>query len=164
MTADAPITAFESPPPPLGQPAGQPAAPAVARPVDMSWLIDRFATETPGVLHAIVVSVDGLLVAMDGRCDRTVADQLAAVAAGLNQMSMGAGSIFGAGDLQQQLVQFAAGFIVLRSLAKGAVVVAVTDRRCDMAQVGHELATLGRQVGEALSPQLITELRRGLRT
>jgi uncharacterized protein len=130
---------------------------------DLSWLIDRFVSETTGVSHAIVVSVDGLLVAMDRTCDRAAADQLAAIAAGLNQMSMGAGQAFGAGDLQQQLVQYQAGFIVLRSLAKGAVIAAVADRKVDMGRVGHELAQLGRQVGETLSPQLITELRQGLR-
>jgi predicted regulator of Ras-like GTPase activity (Roadblock/LC7/MglB family) len=138
-------------------------APATAA-TDMGWLVDRFVRETPGVLHAVVVSVDGLLVAMDATCDRAVADQLAAVVAGLNQMSAGAGQVFGAGELQQQLVQYAAGYILLRSLARGSVMAAVAERRCDMAQVGHELATLARQVGEALSPQLITELRQGLRT
>ena len=141
---------------------GQTPTPMAA--ADMGWMIDRFVRETPGVLHAVVVSVDGLLVVMDATCDRAIADQLAAVVAGLNQMSAGAGQVFGAGELQQQLVQYAAGYILLRSLTQGAVMAAVAERRCDMAQVGHELATLGRQVGEALSPQLITELRRELRT
>jgi uncharacterized protein len=140
-----------------------PAAGPVAA-TDFGWLLDRFVGETPGVLHAVVVSVDGLLVAMDASCDRATADQLAAVVAGLNQMCAGAGEVFGAGELQQQLVQYAAGYILLRSMARGAVMAAVAERRCDMAQVGHQLATLGRQVGEALSPQLITALRSGLRT
>lgn len=139
-----------------------PAEPMAA--ADMGWLVDRFVRETPGVLHAVVVSIDGLLVVMDQSCDRAVADQLAAVVAGLNQMSAGAGEVFGAGALQQQLVQYSAGYILLRSLARGSVIAAVAERRCDMAQVGHELAAMGRQVGEALSPQLITELRRELRT
>jgi uncharacterized protein len=131
---------------------------------EMGWLVDRFVRETPGVMHAVLVSVDGLLVAMDSTCDRAVADQLSAVVAGLNQMSIGAGEVFGAGELQQQLVQYSAGYILLRAMARGAVMAAVAERRSDMAQVGHELATLSRQVGEALSPQLITELRAGLRT
>lgn len=137
--------------------------PALAT-ADMGWLVDRFVHETPGVMHAVVVSIDGLLVAMDDGCDRAVGDQLAAVVAGLNQMCAGAGEAFGAGELQQQLVQYAAGYILLRSIDRGAVMAAVAERRCDMAQVGHALATLGRQVGAALSPQLITELRRELRT
>ncbi len=129
---------------------------------NLGWLIDRFVTDTPGVLHAVVVSVDGLLVVMDEGCGREAADQLSAVVAGLNQMCAGAGEVFGAGALQQQLVQYASGFIILRSMARGSVIAAVTQRRCDMAQVGHELVTLSQQVGEALNPALITELRRSL--
>lgn len=152
-------------PPPSALTAPNPATDSGAgSATDLSWLLDRFVREIPGLLHAVVVSVDGLLVAMDADCNRDVADQLAAVAAGLNQMCAGAGEAFGAGTLQQQMVQYAAGFIVLRSMARGAVVAAVAQRRCDMSLLGHELATLARSVGDTLSPQLISELRRELRT
>ena len=79
-------------------------------------------------------------------------------------MCSGAGEVFGAGPLQQQLVQYAAGFILLRALSDGAVITAVAERGCDMGQVGHSLGTLSRQVGAVLSPQLISQMRRSLRT
>ena len=43
---------------------------------DVSWLVDNFANRTPGVAHAIVVSADGLPIAVSERLDRPKADQL----------------------------------------------------------------------------------------
>jgi uncharacterized protein len=131
---------------------------------DTGWLINDFVARNPGIVHAAVVSVDGLLVVTSDNLDRATGDQLAAVAAGLNQMAAGAGRSFGAGDLQQQLIQYQSGYVLLRALASGAVIVAVAARSADMAQVGHELVSLSRQVGEYLSPDLISNLRRQLRT
>jgi predicted regulator of Ras-like GTPase activity (Roadblock/LC7/MglB family) len=49
---------------------------------DLNWLIASFATRTPGVAHALVVSADGLPIAVSERLDRPMADQLAAIASG----------------------------------------------------------------------------------
>src|SRR5215217_1616352 len=50
---------------------------------NLNWLVSNFARSVPGVAHAIVVSADGLLMAVSERLDRARADQLAAVASGL---------------------------------------------------------------------------------
>ena len=44
---------------------------------DFNWLVGNFANRTPGVAHALVVSADGLPVAVSERLDRAKADQLA---------------------------------------------------------------------------------------
>ena len=54
---------------------------------DFSWLVDNFANRTPGVAHAMVVSADGLPVAVSERLDRPKADQLAAIASGLASLT-----------------------------------------------------------------------------
>ena len=38
---------------------------------DLSWLISAFTDRVPGVAHAVVVSSDGLLVAVSDRLPRT---------------------------------------------------------------------------------------------
>ena len=50
---------------------------------DLNWLVATFATTTPGIAYAMVVSADGLPVAVSDRLDRPMADQLAAIASGL---------------------------------------------------------------------------------
>ena len=57
---------------------------------NLNWLVSNFARSTPGVAHAIVVSADGLLMAVSERLDRARADQLAAVASGLASLTQGA--------------------------------------------------------------------------
>ena len=56
---------------------------------DFSWLVDNFANRTPGVAHAMVVSADGLPIAVSERLDRPKADQLAAIASGLASLTQG---------------------------------------------------------------------------
>jgi predicted regulator of Ras-like GTPase activity (Roadblock/LC7/MglB family) len=41
---------------------------------DLTWLIGDFATKTPSVAHAMVVSADGPPVAVSDRLDRPMAD------------------------------------------------------------------------------------------
>ena len=37
---------------------------------NLNWLVSNFARSVPGVAHAIVVSADGLLMAVSERLDR----------------------------------------------------------------------------------------------
>ena len=43
---------------------------------NFSWLLDNFVRSVPGVRHTLVVSADGLLMAMSDELDRTSGDQL----------------------------------------------------------------------------------------
>ena len=45
-----------------------------------NWLVNRFADGTAGVIAAIAVSADGLLIAMSDAMERASADRLAAIA------------------------------------------------------------------------------------
>jgi len=50
---------------------------------NVNWLVSSFVRRVPGIAHAIVVTSDGLLMAVSERLDRARGDQLAAVASGL---------------------------------------------------------------------------------
>ena len=60
---------------------------------DVSWLISSFVDQTPGVVEAIVVSSDGLLMAMSKGLDRAGGDRFAAVASGLIGLAYGAAGL-----------------------------------------------------------------------
>ena len=49
---------------------------------NFSWLLDNFVKSVPDVRHTLVVSADGLLMAMSDELDRTSGDQLAAIVQG----------------------------------------------------------------------------------
>lgn len=76
---------------------------------NLNWLITNFVDNTPGVSHTVVVSADGLLLAMSEGFPRDRADQLAAVASGLTSLTAGASRIFEGGDVAQTVVEMERG-------------------------------------------------------
>ena len=83
------------------------------------WLITEFVTNTPGVAHAVVVSSDGLRLAQSEGFPPDRADQLAAVAAGLLSLTVGASRVFEGGPVTQTIVEMQRG---LRSSWRSAMV------------------------------------------
>ena len=57
---------------------------------NFNWLLGKFAAETAGVLEAIAVSSDGLLMAMSAGQQRGGADRLAAITSGITSLAGGA--------------------------------------------------------------------------
>ena len=127
--------------------------------VDVNWLLTGFGERTPGVIESVVVSVDGLLVAASRGLDRVTADHVSAVTASLASITSGASHAFDGGALRQVVVAYENGYMVLTSLAEGAVLAVLATAGSDIGLIGHEMATLGQQVGGALSPQLIETMR-----
>ena len=72
---------------------------------DVSWLISSFVEQTPGVMESIVVSSDGLLMAMSNGLDRAGGDRFAAVASGLIGLAYGAAGRFGGGRVNEVIVE-----------------------------------------------------------
>jgi predicted regulator of Ras-like GTPase activity (Roadblock/LC7/MglB family) len=72
---------------------------------NLNWLVANFAKNIPGVAHAMVVSADGLPVAVSDQLDRSRADQLAAIASGLASLSESAARYFDAGGVKQTMVE-----------------------------------------------------------
>lgn len=126
---------------------------------DLNWLLTGFANRTAGVVEAVVVSVDGLLIAKTDGLDRATGDQIAAVTSGLASLTRGAARLFDAGSVRMVLVDLDRGYIILHSLGQGAVLAVIAETGCDVGLVGHEMALLGRKVGSALTPATIDDLR-----
>lgn len=130
-----------------------------SRPTDVGWLLTGFAERTAGVIEAVVVSVDGLLIAASAGLDRATADRIAAVASSLGSITRGASKVFDGGEMRQVMVAYENGYIVLTSLRDGAVLAVLATASSDIGRIGHEMRTLGSQVGSTLSPALIEDLR-----
>ena len=123
---------------------------------NLNWLVSNFARSVPGVAHAIVVSADGLLMAVSERLDRARADQLAAVASGLASLTQGAARCFAAGGVQQMVVEMDGGYLVVMSVGEGSSLAALASPDCDLGQVGYQMQLLIAQVATALTPQTRT--------
>jgi uncharacterized protein len=129
---------------------------------NLNWLVSNFARSVPGAAHAIVLSADGLLMAVSERLDRARADQLAAVASGLASLTQGAARIFGGGTVTQTVVEMEKGFLLVMSVSDGSCLAVLAAPSCDIGLIGYEMALLVARTGEVLTPQLRAELQAAL--
>jgi predicted regulator of Ras-like GTPase activity (Roadblock/LC7/MglB family) len=129
---------------------------------NLNWLVTSFRTRTAGVLHATVVSSDGLLLALSEGLDRGRADQLAAIASGLASLTRGAARCFEAGAVSQVMVEMQAGFLFVMAISDGSHLAVLAEKSCDIGLVGYEMALLVQRAGAVLTPELRRELQAAL--
>jgi uncharacterized protein len=129
---------------------------------NVNWLVSSFVRRVPGIAHAIVVTSDGLLMAVSERLDRARADQLAAVASGLASLTQGASRVFGGGNVNQTAVEMEKGFLLVMSIGDGSALAVLAAPTIDIGMVGYEMAMLVAQAGEVLTPALRAELQSAL--
>lgn len=126
---------------------------------NLNWLIDDFVGSVPEVAHAVVVSTDGLLLAISEGFPKDRADQLAAVTSGLSSLTQGAARIFEAGSVTQTVIEMETGFLFVMTIGDGSCLAVLASAECDMGLVGYEMATLVERVGHVLTPALRQELQ-----
>jgi predicted regulator of Ras-like GTPase activity (Roadblock/LC7/MglB family) len=118
----------------------------------LDWLLANFLRSTPGVVHALVVSADGLRVAQSAQLDDRLADQLAAATSGLVSLANGAARMVRLGAMTQTIVELTEGHLFVTQISSGAMLAVVAGQACDMGMVGYEMTVLAQQVGHALTP------------
>ncbi|MFI6762803.1 roadblock/LC7 domain-containing protein [Micromonospora sp. NPDC050417] len=124
-----------------------------------NWLLDTFTTNTAGVLEAIAVSSDGLLMAMSATKDRSNAERLAAVVAGMSSLAGGAANWYSLGAINRVVVDLTYGYLLMTSISSGSILGAVADRSANLGTVAYEMTLFATRAGSALTPRLIAELK-----
>ncbi|HEY7597645.1 MAG TPA: roadblock/LC7 domain-containing protein [Actinophytocola sp.] len=118
------------------------------------WLVDNFAESVPGVAHAVVVSVDGLLLAASARLPAERAAQMSAITAGMVSLNLGAARCLDGGEVVRAVVEMDDGALLLTSIRDGSCLAVLAGIDCDVAQVAYEMTVLVEQFGKILTPQL----------
>jgi len=129
---------------------------------NLNWLVGNFASRVPGVRDAVVVSSDGLLMALSPGLDRAGADQLAAIASGLTSLTRGASRCFGGGRVNQVIVDLEHAFLFVTSISDGSSLAVISASNADVGLVGYEMTLLVERASAVLSPALIAELQASL--
>ncbi|WP_125775440.1 roadblock/LC7 domain-containing protein [Antribacter gilvus] len=129
---------------------------------NFGWLLDNFVRTVPGSRHTLVVSADGLLMAMSDQLERTSADQLAAIVSGMSSLTRGAARQLNGGNVRQAIVEMDNGFLFLMNVSNGSVLGVVAEATCDIGLIGYEMALLVSRTEATLTPQLIAEMRGNL--
>lgn len=118
----------------------------------LDWLLSDFAAATPGVRHVLVVSADGLRLAVSEGVGDGLADQLCAAVSGLVSLARGTATLLAAEPVNQTIVEMAGGYLFATSISHGSTLAVLTSRSADMGLVGYEMTMLASRVGHALTP------------
>ncbi len=125
---------------------------------ELDWLINSFAERIPGASSAIVVTIDGLVLAISEGIARDQADQLAAVTSGLASLTTGAARCFDAGPVNQVIIEMARGFLFVTKVSDTSALAIMCDPSCDIGQIGYEMSLLVNRIGKVLTPALRSAL------
>lgn len=131
---------------------------------NINWLVNSFVDRVPGVSEAVVVSTDGLPMAVSEGLDRDAADRFAAVASGLIGLAWGAAGRFGGGAVAQIVIEMEHAFLFVTGISDGSCLAVVASSSCDVGLVGYEMAVLVERAGSVLTPELRAELQSALPT
>ncbi|MBB1256443.1 roadblock/LC7 domain-containing protein [Streptomyces alkaliterrae] len=120
---------------------------------ELGWLLESLLQRTAGARHALVLSRDGLKLCHTPELTVDQADQLAAIAAGIQSLSQGASVEFGdgTGGVRQAMAEFYGGVLFIVEAGEGAHLAVVADELADVGLVGHNMNELVEQLGEHLS-------------
>jgi predicted regulator of Ras-like GTPase activity (Roadblock/LC7/MglB family) len=119
---------------------------------DLNWLITGFTSRVADVAHAIVVSADGVPLAVSQYLPQACVGQFAAITSGLVSLVQGAARIFEAGLATQALVEMENGLLFVMAISDGSCLAALAGTQCDAAVVSYEMTLLVEAVGDILTP------------
>jgi len=126
---------------------------------DLDWLVTDFTARVVDVAHAIVVSADGVPLALSEHIPPGFAEQLAAITAGLVSLMQGAARIFEAGPPTQALVEMEAGLMLIKSISDGSSLTVLAAPECDTDLISYEMTRMVEAVGEVLTPAVRAQPR-----
>ena len=119
---------------------------------DLSWLVTNFVERVPEVAHAVIVSADGLPLAVSSGFPGDRADRLATVTAGLSSLGGGAARAFEGGPVIQTVVEMEAGVLVVMTISHGASLAVLAGPDGKMGIIAYEMTLLVKQAGGMITP------------
>jgi uncharacterized protein len=138
-----------------------PTVAATARtPGDVAWLIRQFATEAPGVTHAVVVSLDGLQLAASDTVERDVGDQISALTAGLLSMANQCGDLLSLGPTEYMTIRLPRGHLLFMRIGEAAGLAVAAAAQSDLRVLAFQMTQFVTSVGHVLTPQVRDDMHR----
>jgi predicted regulator of Ras-like GTPase activity (Roadblock/LC7/MglB family) len=123
----------------------------------LAWLLDDLAKRVAQVEHAIVLSVDGLLMASSGGMSRDDAEHLAAVSSGVQSLARGAGKRFNGGPVLQTIIEMQSAFLFVTAAGDGACLAVLASQDADVGVVAYEMTMLVTRANDVLTSAARTD-------
>ena len=116
---------------------GSPTAPYSS---NLNSLLAGMMARTPGAVHAVKATVDGVQIAVSAGLPTERADQLATIGAGLLSIADGAGIMMNTGAPRHVMVEMYGGLLVAAPVAPRVVLSMLAAYDVDRERLGFELA------------------------
>ena len=135
-----------------------PATPMTSTDTSLDWLLENLRHRTPGIRHVLVLSRDGLKMCHTRELDVDRADQLAAISAGIQSLSLSASAEFGdATGSGQAMLEYGGGLLLILGAGEGAHLAVIAGTEADVGLVARHMNQLVDRIGTHLT----AEPRRG---
>lgn len=131
-----------------------------AGPQDFGWLLRQFASATPGVTFALIVSSDGLALVESGSHPSEFVDPMAALTSGMISLGNNIAGHVGAGGCDQIMLKFGTGHLLFMSIGQLAGLAVLVGEGANLGAVAHEMTKFVHGAGRVLTPQMRDDLRR----
>lgn len=124
----------------------------MATDANLSWMLESLVEQTAGATHALVLSRDGLKLCHTTGLSIDQADQLSAIAAGVQALSQGASVEFGdgTGGVRHSMTEFHGGILFIVEAGEGAHLAVLASEEADVGLIGHRMNELVEQIGAFL--------------
>jgi uncharacterized protein len=126
---------------------------------NFNWLVSRFAHDTGGVIAAIAVSSDGLLIASSSTLERANADRLAAISSAMLSLAHGASECHALGQPDKVVIEMTQGYLLVCTISAGSVLGVLATKQASLGTVAYEMALFANRATGVLTPRLIEELK-----
>ena len=124
-----------------------------------NWLVNRFADGTAGVIAAIAVSADGLLIEMSNVMERDSADRLAAIASATLGLANGVSDSYPLGPPDKVIIELEHGYLLVCTMTIGCSLGVLASKPASLGTIAYEMAMFSNRASTVLTPQLIEELK-----
>ncbi|MEV0808226.1 roadblock/LC7 domain-containing protein [Micromonospora sp. NPDC050200] len=118
---------------------------------DLAWLLDDLVGRVKQAEHAVVLSVDGLLLARSAGLSGEDGEHLAAIASGIQSLAKGAGKRFNGGPVQQTIIEMQSAFLFVTAAGHGACLAVLAAEDADVGLVAYEMAMIVTRAGKYLA-------------
>jgi predicted regulator of Ras-like GTPase activity (Roadblock/LC7/MglB family) len=114
----------------------------------LNWLMDELVRNVARVRRALLLSNDGLPMAVSSGTSGEDGEHLAALASALYSLAKGAGRHFEAGSVRQTMVELEGGFMFVVAAGGGTCLTVFAESGADIGLIAYEMAHLVNRVGE----------------
>jgi uncharacterized protein len=128
----------------------------------LGQMLEDMARRAPGVEQAVMLSADGLLLAMSPGLGRDDGDRFAAVAAGLLGIAVGASGPVSGGPVEEVVVQMRDKLLVVMRINAEGVLATLGSAGCDVAAIAYEMAVFARTSASLLDAAARLDLQAAL--